>query len=340
MSKSGRSWIVGSCAVAWLLACGSEDSVPAAPNAGDAGVPDGRAPGDPPLPGGDGGAAGAIVDRSSFERRYCELVEQCCAAVGTSHLTPGGCFDLLLLHSNNKKTGFQLTYAVSCIADLERAVSEPAFCSGFLRPESCWTVFVEEATGTTPRGGACATVADCAPEAGGTVTCGLFGGPKTCQFRAHGKLGDTCFGDIHGGGQVGLSGGDPTQAGCHLAEGLFCDPATRTCAALRKVGEPCLGESRAATSDGYARHRWPCVVGATCDTRTNTCAARQPAGESCDPMQLATCLDSAWCDPATSRCVRKSDAAATCTSKRECISDVCQSGQCGRGVNDTGCVAR
>ncbi len=228
-----------------------------------------------------------------------------------------------------------------CVAEMS-AAAKTCGTSSPGADSACATMFV----GSTPPGGTCGTMWDCAPVAGGVNECwfeGKDGETGTCVFTPRGKAGDPCGStctDRPGDEECGLVGKpDTTQstqkAACYTNDGLYCSLAlgssTYSCAPIAKLGGACT------TSDGCEGEAFcnagkcekplplgsPCSFGARCeggycDSKTKTCQPSKALGEPCDLSEQ--CGEGNQCDheedPST--CEKSPGAGSTQISKGIC----------------------
>jgi hypothetical protein len=195
--------------------------------------------------------------------------------------------------------------------------------------------------GTLPRGSACTSTQECAPDAGTASFCsGLFyddrvvSGTGECAAMTdpsvtHGQAGDECVDTCDGttpGGCIIADNSHPNAVPCFMSDGLYCPGAGLTCQPLLQLGQSCSRRS--------------CIVGAFCDS--GTCALQRSSG----PCQRGAdnCSSDSFCN--AGQCELKRPLGSSCQSPEWCQVNQCVPGQtdnsatCGTNslANDKACT--
>jgi len=262
---------------------------------------------------------GALVPQSDLANRFasavCNGYRGCCASTGFAfNQTACDAAARASVGSNPCPNGtYDPAAAGECFQAIETAYTS---CSRTLPAGSPAVAACDRiCTGSLPLGAACSSADECAPSAGGTVTCASSSATslqRVCSSMPRGKAGDpcglTCAGS--GSGQVCASVvTDPTQPAvprssgiCYQDDGLYCSAAaTPTCQPVAPVGGPCEGFFGS------------CVAGAYC--AAGTCAVKKADGAACTAAN--ECLG--ICDSVTKLC----RAVAVTSTTLNVTADIC-----------------
>jgi hypothetical protein len=204
------------------------------------------------------------------------------------------------------------TYDASAAQQCLQVLAASRSCNqDTLDDESCNFVYV----GSAPLGAACTTDSECAPQAGGEVSCDFL--DEVCIVTRRGTAGEACSTSCEGmemGGYTCYGTGDSpglpdfTDVECWLDDGLYCSPTG--CAAPVAAGGDCSGGAQ-------------CAAGLTCDYASWSCIALAAIGDACS---LGSCTDGAYCSD-TGVCVAQQPAGQPCTLSDECLG-FCNGGVC------------
>jgi hypothetical protein len=269
---------------------------------------------------GDGNPVSETEFAAQFPRAFCQAIAPCCADAGRP-MNASVC-PLLVGGLTTDMAAPGTTYDAGAAQQCLQVLAASRSCNqDTVDDESCNVVYV----GSAPLGAVCTTDSECAPQAGGEVSCDFV--DEVCIVTRRGASGDACSTTCEGtetGGYTCYGAGDSpgladnTDVECWHDDGLYCSDTG--CAALVAAGGDCSGGAE-------------CAPGLSCDFTSSTCTALAGIGDACS---VGSCVDGAYC-AGTGVCVAQQAAGQPCTLSDECLG-FCNGGVCddSGGLDDLG----